>query len=289
MSDAGIGHLHANGIAPVRTRNARPVLTVVLALVLAVAVGIAAWTFRVPAPLWVTATAAVLALGGLFLMFGLAAGAIQIGGGTPERVFLDGLADAMGEACVVTDLRGRAVYANGDYLKLVSADGTGPARRHREPLCGLSRRLGPHLPPGAGGARRTARDRRVPPHCRLRGCSAPNRTSPRGSAISVAPIETEGSNSYALWRHQDISADRARQERAFAHLQYHHQLSRPGAGRLLLGRCRRQDRLCQCHAGGVAGPRPRCDDGGNSHAQGYRLGCRREACYTGIAPQAEAP
>jgi two-component system cell cycle sensor histidine kinase/response regulator CckA len=38
--------------------------------------------------------------------------------------------------------------------------------------------------------------------------------------ISVSPIKMEGRAGLSLWRHQDISADRAKQEGAFAHLQY---------------------------------------------------------------------
>src|SRR4029078_7532487 len=38
--------------------------------------------------------------------------------------------------------------------------------------------------------------------------------------ISVSPIKMEGRAGLSLWRHQDISADRVKQEDAFSHLQY---------------------------------------------------------------------
>ncbi|CAN5364920.1 ATP-binding protein [soil metagenome] len=219
MSDAGIGHLNANGVASVRARKARPILTILLAVILAVAVVAVAWRFHGATPLWALATGAVLALGGLFLMFGLAAGAIQIGGGTPERAFLDGLADAMGEACVVTDLRGRAVYANGDYLKLVS--GMGLAR-----LVGLENLYSGYpdvsdriyrLAQAAREGRRATEEFRLPAGSAAVGAKP---GQPAWLRVSAAPIETEGGKSYALWRLQDISEDRERQERAFSHLQF---------------------------------------------------------------------
>ena len=49
---------------------------------------------------------------------------------------------------------------------------------------------------------------------------APSPIEPVWIRISVSPIASEAAAGLALWRHQDISADRAKQEGAFAHLQY---------------------------------------------------------------------
>ena len=39
------------------------------------------------------------------------------------RAFFDGLTDAIGDACVVTDGKSRAVYGNAPFLQLASAAG----------------------------------------------------------------------------------------------------------------------------------------------------------------------
>ena len=56
-----------------------------------------------------------------------------------------------------------------------------------------------------------------------------------------------------------------------------HRVSRPRAGRVLLGQCRGRPGLCQRHAGGLARPRPRRDRLGRAEAQRHHVGRRRGA------------
>ncbi|TMJ42860.1 MAG: response regulator [Alphaproteobacteria bacterium] len=209
MSDAG--HKQAEIKAPL--------LSLVLAALLALACAAVAWHLRGTVPLWLLASGGVLAFLGLVVLFGFIAGIVHIGPGDRNQAFFNGLMDAMGDACVVTDAKGRAVYGNAAYLKLVSA-------------AGLARLVGieniytgyPEVARPIYRLSQSMRERRsATEEIRLNaGSSAAGAKThePVWIRISVSPIETEGGAGHSLWRHQDISADRAKQEGAFSHLQY---------------------------------------------------------------------
>jgi len=219
MSDAGQKQAEVKAGPLGGTRRAWPLLSLVLAVLLAVASAAVAWHLRGVVPLWLLVTGAVLAFLGLVVLFGFIAGIVHIGPGDRNQAFFNALMDAMGDACVVTDANGRAVYGNAAYLKLVSA-------------AGLSRLVGieniyagyPEVAQPIYRLSQSMRERRpATEEIRLNaGSSAAGAKThePVWIRISVSPIETEGSAGHALWRHQDISADRAKQEGAFSHLQY---------------------------------------------------------------------
>src|SRR5437868_11269890 len=123
MSDAGTGQRRTGVAMPATKASGRPVLALGLAALLAVSVVAAAWEYRGAVPIWPLAIGAILAFFGLLALAGMLAGIIRFGGASRERVFLDGLADAIGEACVVSDERGAPVYANAAYLKLAASSG----------------------------------------------------------------------------------------------------------------------------------------------------------------------
>src|SRR5688572_21564739 len=219
MSDAGFKQ---NGVkvGPVGGgRKGWPLLSLVLAVLLALVTAAAAWLLRGTVPVWLLASGAVLSFLGLIVLFGLLAGIVHIGPGDRDQAFFHGLLDAIGDACVVTDAKGRALYGNSAYLKLVSA-------------AGLARLVGieniyagyPEIAQHIYRLSQSVRDRRAGvEEIRLNaGSSAAGAKTdePVWIRISVSPIETEADSGLALWRHQDISADRAKQEGAFAHLQY---------------------------------------------------------------------
>jgi two-component system cell cycle sensor histidine kinase/response regulator CckA len=219
MSDAGFKQ---NGVkaGPVGGgRKGWPLLSLVLAVLLALVTAAAAWLLRGTVPVWLLASGAVLSFLGLIVLFGLLAGIVHIGPGDRDQAFFHGLLDAIGDACVVTDAKGRALYGNSAYLKLVSA-------------AGLARLVGieniyagyPAIAQHIYRLSQSVRDRRAGvEEIRLNaGSSAAGAKTdePVWIRISVSPIETEADSGLALWRHQDISADRAKQEGAFAHLQY---------------------------------------------------------------------
>ena len=219
MSDAGHKQAEVKAGPLGGARKGWPLLSLFLAVLLALASAAVAWHLRGTVPIWLLVTGAVLAFLGLVVLFGFIAGIVHIGPGDRNQAFFNGLMDAMGDACVVTDAKGRAVYGNAAYLKLVSA-------------AGLSRLVGienlyagyPEVSQHIYRLSQSMRERRAAvEEIRLNaGSSAAGAKTkePVWIRIGVSPVDTEGSAGHSLWRHLDISADRAKQEGAFAHLQY---------------------------------------------------------------------
>lgn len=219
MNDAG---RHEAGIKAEPLGGVRkgwPLLSLFLALLLAVAAGIIAWHLRTSVAPWLLVAGGVLAFLGLIMVFGLIAGIVHIGAAERNQALFNALMDATTDACVVADAQGRAIYGNAAYLKLLSA-------------AGLSRLVGieniyagyPELAQHIYRLSQSVRDgRSALEEIRLNAGSSAVGAKPDQPVwvrISVAPIQGEAGGSHVLWRHQDISADRARQEAAFAHLQY---------------------------------------------------------------------
>ena len=200
-------------------RKGWPLLSLVLALVLALVTAAIVWFLRGTVPVWLLAGGAVLSFLGLVVLFGLLAGFVHVGPGNSREAFFQSLVDAIGDACVVTDAKGRALYGNAAYLNLISA-------------AGLARLVGieniyagyPEVAQHIYRLAQSVRDRRAGmEEIRLNaGSSAAGAKAgePVWIRISVSPIAAEAGSGLSLWRHQDISADRAKQEGVFAHLQY---------------------------------------------------------------------
>ncbi|MGE4248411.1 MAG: cell cycle histidine kinase CckA [Parvibaculaceae bacterium] len=219
MSDAGIKQAEIKARPLDGARKGWPLLSLVLAVLLALATAAIAWFLRGTVPLWLLAAGAVLSFLGLVVLFGLLAGIVHIGPRDGGEAFFQGLMDAVGDACVVTDAKGRALYGNSAYIKLVSA-------------AGLARLVGieniyagyPEVAQHIYRLAQLVRERRAGvEEIRLNaGSSAAGAKAnePVWIRISVSPIAAEAGGGLSLWRHQDISADRVKQEGAFAHLQY---------------------------------------------------------------------
>jgi len=219
MSDAGIKQAEVRARPMGNARKGWPLLSLFLAVLLALVTAAVAWLLRGSVPAWLLVAGAVLSFLGLVVLFGLLAGIVHIGPGDRDQAFFQGLLDAIGDACVVTDAKGRALYGNSAYLKLLSA-------------AGLARLVGieniyagyPELAQNIYRLSQSVRERRAGvEEIRLNaGSSAAGAKThePVWIRIGVSPIEIDGGSGLSLWRHQDISADRAKQEGAFAHLQY---------------------------------------------------------------------
>jgi len=218
MNDKGL-QAEVAGPAAFGPRRGLVMMAVVLALALIVGVGSAAWMLKLQAPHWLLAGGAVLAMAGLAATFGALLGVVHFGSQPKQRQFLDGLSDSIGDPFVITDSKGRAVYANSAYLKLVSNAGAGRLvgmdglyagyPEFAEPIYQLGR--------AAGDGRREEREVRVPPGSSAAG-ARPN--GPVWLRIVVSPVYQGMQRAFAMWRLQDISADRARQEQAFSRLQF---------------------------------------------------------------------
>src|SRR5258707_9818042 len=64
---------------------------------------------------------AMLAMVGVFSLFALAAGILRIAGKEAGNPFVKAIADTAPDGIVVTDAKGRVIYANPAYLTLVDA------------------------------------------------------------------------------------------------------------------------------------------------------------------------
>ena len=197
----------------------RAAFSLLLAALLAIPVAAASWMAKDAASPWLIGAGAVLALGGLFLLFGALSGFIQFGGSGKERQFLDSLSDALGDPIVVTDGRGRAIYSNGPYLKLAADAGAGRLIGMDVLFAGYPEFAKPvyQIVQALQEGRREERDLRIPAGSSVPGASP---DQPVWMRISAAPTAGPAGKSFRMWRLQDISADRARQETAFGRLQF---------------------------------------------------------------------
>jgi two-component system, cell cycle sensor histidine kinase and response regulator CckA len=166
-----------------------------------------------------------LILGSLFAASGLLAilawiaGMLQFAGTTAERPFFDAVADAMGDATVVTDARGRAVYANAAFLKLASAAGASRLVGMDVLFAGYPDFAEPvyQLAQSAQASQPLQRDMRVSAGSSVPGAQS---DSSRWLRLAVSPLSGAGHAGYSLWRLLDITADRQHQESAFSRLQF---------------------------------------------------------------------
>jgi two-component system, cell cycle sensor histidine kinase and response regulator CckA len=146
-------------------------------------------------------------------------GLIQFAGSTAERPFFDAVADAMGDAVVVSDAKGRATYANAAYLKLASKSGASRLIGIDVLYSGYPDFSEPvyQLAQAAREGKAVHRDVRV-----AAGSSVPGAMpdSSRWLRLSVAPLAGRQHEGYSLWRMLDITSDRQHQESAFTRLQF---------------------------------------------------------------------
>jgi two-component system cell cycle sensor histidine kinase/response regulator CckA len=195
------------------------VLSFSLAALLAAAVGAAVWQLQDTLTRGLLYTGAVLALAGLFAIFAFMAGLVRFDRQNQTRVFFDGLTDAIGDACVVTDNKSRAIYGNAPFLKLTAAAGVGRLVGFDLLYAGQPAFVEPiyQLSQAALEGRSDSREIRLPAGSAAAGASA---EMPKWLKISVAPLAGQGKRGLVLWRLQDVSVDRARQEKAFGRLQF---------------------------------------------------------------------
>ena len=230
-----------SGSASRRSTAARPaarggsigmVLLVAIALVGA-AVGLLLVGRGNAAP-YILVLLAFLATVGVFSLFALATGILRVAGKEADNPVLKSVADEAVDGLLVTDRRGRVIYANAAYLALTDADGRDRRAPGRAGVHRRSRRVGSGLSPAQGGARRPRR------------AGGGARRRPQGQAGALAAAAGAAAAQRGGRRRADALGRRRRDARPRAagkHLPgaaARHRLSRPRAGRLLLGRCQRR-------------------------------------------------
>jgi two-component system, cell cycle sensor histidine kinase and response regulator CckA len=171
-----------------------------------------------------------LQLGPLLLLGGLAIvgfigllswiiGLIQFAGSTAERPFFDAVADAIEDAIVVTDAKGRATYSNAAYLKLASKAGASRLIGIDVLYAGYPDFSEPvyQLAQAGRDGKALFRDVRVGAGSSVPGAAA---DQSRWLRLSVSPLSGHSHQGYSLWRMADITSDRQHQEDAFSRLQF---------------------------------------------------------------------
>jgi two-component system, cell cycle sensor histidine kinase and response regulator CckA len=209
--------------APARPRRDHRIwVALVLALVLAAAAGLFAYGIGTSEPLWVVIVLAALSFVGLGTLFAALLGFVHVGRLPSQRAFYDAIIDSVADACVVTDWRGRVVYANAPYRALLQGHGFQGQGR----LVGIENLYAGYpdiaervyrLAQAARDGRPAAEEFRLNPGS---GAAGALTDRPVWVLVSVSQVETGLGQRYTLWRHSDVTADRERQEAAFAKLQF---------------------------------------------------------------------
>jgi two-component system cell cycle sensor histidine kinase/response regulator CckA len=213
-----MAHIHTEASPAHPRRDHRTWVALLLALVLAAAAGLFAFGIGTSEPLWVIAVLAALSFVGLLTLFAGLLGFVHVGRLPSQRAFSDAILDSVGDACVVTDARGRVIYANAPYRALVHGHG----RR----LVGIENLYAgyPDIAERVYRLAQAARDgQAAEEEFRLNpgsGAAGARVDRPVWVLVSVCQVETGPGQRHTLWRHSDVTAGRERQEAAFAKLQF---------------------------------------------------------------------
>ena len=120
---------------------------------------------------------------------------------------------------MVTDGKSRAIYGNAPFLQLASAAGVNRLVGFDLLYAGQAAFVEPiyQLAQAALEGKTDSREIRLPAGSTAAGASP---DAPKWLKISVAPLSGQAKRNFVLWRLQDVSVDRARQEKAFGRLQF---------------------------------------------------------------------
>ena len=188
------------------------VLVVAVALVSA-AVGLLVVGRGYAAP-YILVLLAFLATIGVFALFALATGILRVAGKESDSPVLKAVADEALDGLLVTDRRGRVIYANSTYLAMTDADSAGDVRPVERVFIG-----DPDVSEAVYRLLKAAREGRIAQEeVRVTGL--------RGKAVQwlrlrVRPLRAAaGEGGLTLWVVIDVTRDRERQENIFQELQH---------------------------------------------------------------------
>ena len=223
MSNSDLAERQEADVSQDVLRQPKPWLAVGLVVVVVVCVIMLVRTFGSQASS--SSMFSVLAFLGLFALLGLGGviavltGFLHVGRAPQQRAFFDSLVDGLGEACVVTDQRGRVIYTNVQYRRMLEGSGFSRTVGFENLYAGY-----PDLADKIYRLSQAARagEPAVEEFRLTEGSSATGarESGPTWVRISVTQIGKQLGRSYALWRYRDVSEARLSQESAFSHLQY---------------------------------------------------------------------
>ncbi len=205
--------------APALDRSERPgrvsLLLLLAGLLVGAAVGLSFVASEQAQPL-ILGLLALLAMAGVFFLFALAIGALQLAGQGGRSDVAKAIVDAAPSGLVVVEEGGRVVYANEAYLRLAGGEGVADVSPVERVFVGS-----PEVSEAVYRLAQAARDGR--------SLSEEIRTTPPAGAagggdfawyrIGVRPV-TRLRSTAALWRVDDVTHERERQENVFQELQH---------------------------------------------------------------------
>jgi two-component system, cell cycle sensor histidine kinase and response regulator CckA len=159
---------------------------------------------------------ASLSFVGLYYILATILGVVQNRDAARMVSLTEDASDAIGDSLVVTDGKGRAVFANERYRKLLQSVDSRRLIGIDNLYAGQQEFANPifQLVQAARAGETMHRDIRVPPGRSVPGGS---KTEARWLRLSIAPMKRPG---HTLWRMTDITKDRQHQEQAFTRLQF---------------------------------------------------------------------
>ncbi|GEP08250.1 cell cycle histidine kinase CckA [Methylobacterium gnaphalii] len=200
-------------------RSERPgrvgLLLVLAGLLVGAAVGLSFVATDQAQPL-ILGLLALLAMAGVFFLFALAIGALQLAGRQGRDDVTRGIVDAAPEGVVVVEDGGRMIYANEAYMRLAGGDSFTTLRPVERIFVGA-----PEVSEAVFRLAEAGRDDRAHTE-EVRMAPPPAGAAERNAAwyrISVRPVARHG-RSAALWTVSDITHERERQENVFQELQH---------------------------------------------------------------------
>ncbi|WP_232630335.1 response regulator [Methylobacterium sp. Leaf118] len=159
---------------------------------------------------------ALLAMAGVFFLFALAIGAIQLAGPASRDDITRAIADAAPDGKLVVEESGRMIYANEAYMRLAGGDNFSNLRSIERIFVGA-----PEVSEAVYRLAQAARDERAYTE-EIRMSPPPGGAADRDFAwyrIAVRPIPRPHAAA-ALWTVSDITHERERQENVFQELQH---------------------------------------------------------------------
>jgi len=200
-------------------RSERPgrvgLLLMLAGLLVGAAVGLSFVANEQAQPL-ILALLALLAMAGVFFLFALAIGALQLAGPASRDDITRAIVDAAPEGKLVVEDNGRMIYANEAYMRLAGGDSFSNLRSIERIFVGA-----PEVSESVYRLAQAARDDRAYTE-EIRMSPPPGGAADRDFAwyrIAVRPIPRHR-GSAALWTVSDITHERERQENVFQELQH---------------------------------------------------------------------
>ncbi|ARO56273.1 hybrid sensor histidine kinase/response regulator [Methylorubrum zatmanii] len=164
----------------------------------------------------ILALLALLAMAGVFFLFALAIGALQLAGPASRDDITRAIVDAAPEGKLVVEDNGRMIYANEAYMRLAGGDSFSNLRSIERIFVGA-----PEVSEAVYRLAQASRDDRAYAE-EIRMSPPPGGAADRDFAwyrIAVRPIPRHR-GSAALWTVSDITHERERQENVFQELQH---------------------------------------------------------------------